>query len=225
MIRVSPAPEPADFAERVGEPGERVLRELRGDPAAPRRRGPKRRQLDPSIWARILPDLRRVYHRRCAYTALLVFPEVRDSVDHFKPKENERFRDLAYTWGNYRYALLDANRIKGADEVLDPFEVQDDWFSLNLDSFKVETTESFPSHLRPLWEATERIVNDPMFCDGRRWRHEAYFGRAAEPGLPAVVIDLATLELQAPMVARALRSRGLLRDEDRPSDLGMLQSQ
>ncbi|MBK9367110.1 MAG: hypothetical protein IPN01_12465 [Deltaproteobacteria bacterium] len=64
-----------------------------------------------SLWARVLPDLRRVYHRRCAYTALFVFPEARDSVDHFKPKE--RFPELAYTWGNYRYALLDANRIKG----------------------------------------------------------------------------------------------------------------
>ena len=212
MIRVSPAAEPADFAERVGQPGERVLMELRGDPAAPTRRGPRRKQLDPTLWARVLPDLRRVYRRRCAYTALLVFPEVRDSVDHFKPKE--RFPELAYTWDNYRYALLDANRIKGDADVLDPFEAQDDWFTLNLDSFKVETTGSFPREKQAFWEATERIVNAPMFCDGRRWRHEAYFGRAAEPGLPVAVMDLARLELEAPMVARALREKGLLRDGD-----------
>ena len=212
MIRVSPAPEPEDFADRVGQPGERVLMELRRDPAAPTRRGPRRKQLDPAIWARVLPDLRRVYHRRCAYTALFVFPEARDSVDHFKPKE--RFPELAYTWGNYRYALLDANRIKGEDDVLDPFEVLDDWFTVNLDSFKVETTALFPAERRALWRATEKIVNAPMFCDGRRWRHEAYFGRAAAPGLPPVSIDLARLELEAPMVARALRAKGLLRAED-----------
>jgi hypothetical protein len=153
-----------------------------------------------------------VYHRRCAYTALLVFPEVRDSVDHFKPKE--RFPEQAYTWSNYRYALLDANRIKGEADVLDPFEVQDRWFTLNLDSFKIETTDSFPAEKKAFWTATEKIVNAPMFCDGRRWRHEAYFGRAAEPELPAAVMDLATLELQAPMVARALREKGLLRDGD-----------
>lgn len=212
MIRVRPAPEPADFAERVGNPGAIVLMELREDPAAPKRPGPKRENHKSKLWQQVLPELRRVYRRRCAYTALLVFPEVRDSVDHFKPKD--RFPELAYTWSNYRYALLDVNRLKGADDVLDPFEVQDDWFTLNLDSFKIEATESFPSQMRPLWEATEKIVNDPMFCDGRRWRHEAYFGRAAEPELPAAVMDLARLELEAPMVARTLREKGLLRAED-----------
>lgn len=214
MIRVAMADKPLDFDELVANPGQIVLWELAGDPRAPKRTGPKRKQLA-ELWTKALPAMRTLYERRCAYLALHIHRGTgRDSVDHFLPKQDPRYRDRAYAWDNYRYASLDVNRVKDVLEVLDPFEVQDDWFGLALDTFKVEARVPIPPERKSAWDNTLKIINDPLFCDARRWYHERYFGRKLEPSDPEEPMPLAMLLHEAPFVAAELRRLGRLRPED-----------
>jgi hypothetical protein len=210
MIHVVQADPPGDFAEKIGNPGQIVLNELQG--VGPKRRGPRRKNLDASIWTRALPDLQRLYHRRCAYTALYINPGCRDSVDHFVPSSKDQ--TLAYTWSNFRYAVLDANRIKNDDATLDPFSVRDDWFSLNFSDYKVELTANFPAIHSNLWSVTNKVVNDVMFRDARKWYHDQYLGVVQDPEEPSEPMTFRMLEYRAPFVARELRRQGRLRPED-----------
>ena len=55
------------------------------------------------------------------------------TVDHFLPKA--RHPQLAYEWDNYRLARARLNGSKGASEdVMDPFDVQEGWFVLDVPS-------------------------------------------------------------------------------------------
>ena len=212
MIRVAQADKPPDFDALVGGPGQDVLWELEGDPRAPTRSGPKRKHLE-DLWTQALPAMRTRYQRRCAYLALHIHRGTgRDTVDHFLPKETHRH--LAYTWDNYRYACLDINRAKGTLQVLNPFEVEDDWFALALDTFKVEARIPIPADQKTRWENTLKIVNDPVFCDARRWYHERYFGRKLDDADPDDPMPYAALMHEAPFVAAELRRLGRLRPED-----------
>ncbi|WP_228019853.1 hypothetical protein [Sphaerospermopsis sp. LEGE 08334] len=58
-------------------------------------------------------------------------PEPQD-LEHFLSCENHRH--LAYEWTNYRFVSGWVNSSKGTldNQVLDPFEVEDDWFEILL---------------------------------------------------------------------------------------------
>ncbi len=211
MIRVERASEPPGFDAEVRLPGVLALRELRGDPTVPKRPGRKRKRV-PTLWTHALPDLRTAYRRTCAYSALYVHPQARDTVDHFVARDTDL--DLAFEWDNFRYASLDANRLKGARPVLDPFEVQDGWFVLNLATFKVEPSIDVLKGQQEAWANTLRIVNDVQFVEARRWYHERYFGRRLNDFDPDEPMPLSVLESEAPIVARQLRLQGRLRPED-----------
>lgn len=210
MIHVVKMDPPEDFAEKVGGPGQVVLDELQG--VGQKRQGRPRKNLDASIWTRALPDLRRLYHQRCAYTAMFIYPGSRDSVDHFIPSSKDQ--TLAYTWSNFRYAVLDANRIKNDGATLDPFFVEDEWFLLNFNNYKVELTGNFPVVHMDLWPVTDKVVNDVMFCDARKWYHDQYLGLTQDAEEPSEPMTLPVLEYRAPFVARELRRQGRLRPED-----------
>jgi hypothetical protein len=112
MIRVSPAPEPADFDARVRQPGLAAIAELVGEAPAAGRRGRRRtRVVDrreelrpkdfPAFWTEALDDLLLAYRRLCAYLALYIEPATgAASVDHFVPKSTAW--DRVYEWSNYR---------------------------------------------------------------------------------------------------------------------------
>ena len=116
MIHVAPKDEPPDFDERVRQPGLKALE--RGDNPLP------------AYWRRCLDDLYRQYDRICAYACVLIPPVTRGrSVEHFAPKK--KHRDHTYEWDNYRLVCSVMNSRKWEfEDVLDPFEISDEWFQM-----------------------------------------------------------------------------------------------
>lgn len=180
MIRVERAPEPPSFNAKVRKRGQRLLKELRGDPAAPKRRGPKRSpvaRITPEMlapyWTECLDDLAEAFHHACAYCCIRVDPVTGDrTVDHFTPKREDP--DVAYEWENFRFASRTMNcRKERAAQVCDPFTIQDGWFVLNLLTFGLKPNPTLPPPTRALVQATI----DALELDGeamRRRREEAW---------------------------------------------------
>jgi hypothetical protein len=209
VIHVCRASEPVGFEAQIRQPGLLALRELAGDPTVPSRPGPKRKRL-PDLWTRALPDMRGLYQRTCAYLALYIHRGTgRDTVDHFVARDVDR--SLAYEWSNYRYASLDVNRLKGTKVFLDPFLVSSDWFELDLATFEVRARVAVPESDRAAWDNTLGALNEPTFCDARRWYHERYFGRKLDSFDPDEPMPLDELVVQAPFVARELSRQRRLR--------------
>ncbi len=135
MIRVEPPPEPPLFDERVRRRGAAWLAE---HSVAMR---------PPALWSEVRDDLAAGFRNRCGYSAV----EIRHgdgTVDHFRPISGNR--DLSYEWNNYRYASPRMNSAKGDAVVLDPFEVQDGWFAIQLPSALLVITSSMPDTHRAL---------------------------------------------------------------------------
>jgi hypothetical protein len=65
------------------------------------------------------------------------------------------YPELAYEWSNYRHAIGRVNGCKGNldDLVLDPFEVEDDWFAIQIPDLQLVLTDRIrthhPTHLSP----------------------------------------------------------------------------
>lgn len=159
MIPVVPAPEPPDFDERVRAPGQRWLR-ARGLPVEGP--APGGLELEPH-WRACLKQLHRAYRGHCAYLAYYIEPTTgQPSVDHFVPKS--RRPDLAYEWSNYRLASAKVNARKGDfDDVLDPFELVEGTFELNLLTGAILPSPRLRSAAREAAEATLRRLrlDDP----------------------------------------------------------------
>ena len=139
-----PAPEPADFDRAVRQPGLRAIAESVGE--TPRRRVGRRfaqvvatrDQIPagnfPSYWREARDDLQAAYGRVCAYLCVRISTDA--SVDHYVAKS--RRWDLVYEWSNYRMACAAMNSYKGeAQDVIDPFQLRDGWFALELVEFQV----------------------------------------------------------------------------------------
>lgn len=148
MIKVVPAPEPEDFDAKVRQPGLRAIAELAGEKGLPKRAGRPRTAVAatreqvpadkfPAIWTEALPDLQEAYSRICAYVSIYIEPVTGGaSVDHMLPKSLS-WQDV-YEWRNYRLACSLMNSRKNAYlDVLDPFEVEDGWFRLELVGYQV----------------------------------------------------------------------------------------
>ena len=103
--------------------------------------------------------------------------------------------DHVYEWTNYRLACSLMNARKGAiADVLDPFDIEDDWFALELVEFQVVPGEALPPDVETAVEATiERLrLNDLECCKARLEFAENY--RNGE-------IQLGYLTRHAPFVA------------------------
>ena len=187
MIPVRPAPEPPDFAVRVRQPGLRAIAELVGE--APQRTAGRRfdkaadarEQIPagrfPSYWRAALDDLQAAYDQVCAYLGIRISTD--PSVDHYVAKS--RRWDLVYEWSNYRLACAAMNSYKGEHgDVLDPFELRDGWFALELVEFQVVPGAKLASPEAERVRATIRRLrlNGPRFCRIRatfaedRWNDE-----------------------------------------------------
>ena len=136
MIRVVPAPEPEDFDAKVRQPGLRAFERL-----ADRKYGGDREAVPgskfPDYWRRSLDDLLENYRRICSYLCLYI-PRGTGarSADHMVAKSVAWGQ--AYEWSNYRLACsLMNSRKHDAVSVLDPFDVEDGWFVLELVDFQV----------------------------------------------------------------------------------------
>ena len=110
--------------------------------------------------------------------------------------------DRVYEWTNYRLACALMNTRKGyVGEVLDPFEVEDGWFALELYEFQVMPGVGLPSSVQTKVAGTiEHLkLNDSPCREAREgfaldyWRNE---------------IAWSYLERHAPFVASELDRQG-----------------
>ena len=208
MMRVAPAPEPAAFDSTVRQPGLRALERLAGDHGGAKDAIPASRF--PPYWRRSLEDLLAGYGRICSYLCLYI-PRGTGarSVDHMIPKSTRW--DQTYEWLNYRLACSLMNARKNdASSVLDPFDVEDEWFVLELVAFQVLPADSLAG---PIAESVERTIerlrlNDAECCEAREEYAEDYWRQE---------IALEYLVRHAPFVANELRRQSRLRAADAES--------
>jgi hypothetical protein len=219
VIRVEPRSEPDDFDARVRQPGLSALAELTGQPPTIKRPGPRRTKVAdrvedlrhddlPPLWRVCLPQLAEAYLRICAYSCIYVEPITGNgTADHYVPKSLDARR--AYEWANYRFACSRMNTRKGvAAEVLDPFEVQDGWFQLELVRFQLLPAAGLASELVVRIETTIHLLglNDEDCKQTRaRWYEDYQAGH----------VSLPFLERRFPLLARELRRQDRLRPLDR----------
>lgn len=167
MIPVALQAEPDDFDAKVRQPGLGWLAK-RGWPAdaAP----PVATELPPH-WREVQHDLWRGYSGVCAYLSIYFeWALGAHSTDHFVAKS--RHAGQAYEWRNYRLSCLGANRNKNRfDDVLDPFEITDHTFVLNLASGAISPSSALDASIKEKASKTiERLrLDDP---NNRRMRTE-----------------------------------------------------
>lgn len=137
MIRVTLAPEYPNFDVDVRRPGNTFL----GACPNPTSKEFKKK----NFWSRAARELNAAYSGICAYTAMYL-PE-QGTVDHFLPKSSHPH--LAYEWRNYRLASGRVNNSK-ADQVniIDPFEVEDDWFYMDIPACLLRPNPTLDNPLR-----------------------------------------------------------------------------
>jgi hypothetical protein len=123
------------------------------------------------------------------------------SVDHYLSWK--RYPQRAYDWDNYRFVAGWINSSKRTldDDVLDPFQVEDDWFEIILPSLQLVLTDAVPPQHRDRAELTLKRLH---LRDGEQvieLRQELY-QRYQEGKLP-----LPLLREWAPLIARAVEKQ------------------
>ena len=156
----------------------------------------------------MLPELLTGYGRICSYLCLYIPGGTgAPSVDHMVAKSTRW--DQVYEWSNYRLACSLMNARKGAiASVLDPFEIENGWFILELFDFHLVPGEGLPDDVTADVQRTiERLrLNDLICREARAEYAESYWDGQ---------IRLDYLIRHAPFVARELRRQGRLRRDDR----------
>jgi len=221
MIRVEAAPEPSDFDEKVRRPGLDAIAELVGKNPAHPRPGPKREKVAerredipaaefPPYWRKVNSEMLTRYRRLCAYLSLYIEHATgAPTIDHVIPKS--KAWDRVYEWSNYRLACALMNsRKNNTDKVLDPFEIDDDWFALELVELQVKPGPGATGAIAERVEQTiEQLgLNDDDCCKARQEYVEGYL--SDEDPLP-----FSYVKRRAPFIARELKRHGRLREDDR----------
>lgn len=188
MLRFEESSEPKQFDQKARKPG---LSWLERNP-------PPKRPRD--YWTAFKPDLADGFRNLCAYSCMY---EPVGTVDHFLSCKHERH--LAYDWSNYRFAAawINASKQNVDDGVLDPFEIEDEWFEILLPSLQLALTDKVPKNLRVKAQFTiERLhlVNDLRVIRQRQTWYQMY--REGH-------IDLEGLRLRAPLIATAIERAGI----------------
>lgn len=191
MIRVSPQPEPTDFHHKVRIPGQRCIEERIGNVAGgelKRTGGPpckktadSRDEIKPDdfrpYWREVLPEVTDSYDRICAFSCFYIERITGDpQVDHMIPKSKSW--EHVYEWTNYRLACGLMNTRKSTVVALDPFEIEDDWFALELGSFQVCPGRACPKWLQKDWDNLidgKLKLNEADFCTRRREEAERFW--------------------------------------------------
>lgn len=211
MLRVEMAAEPVDFDTKVRKPGLRAIAELAGEADLPKRRGRPRNAVAttreqipadkfPAIWTKALPELLDAYGRVCAYMSIYIEPVTgAASVDHMLPKSLD-WREV-YEWRNYRLACSLMNSRKNAyQDVLDPFEIEDDWFRLELVGYQVIPGANLDPEIHGHVEATiERLKLNGHDCLQLREDYATAFFQGD--------ISLDYLRRRAPFLAREIEAQ------------------
>lgn len=196
VIRVEPQPEPADFDQKVRQPGLRALAKSGSGELPP-------------FWRECLKQLWHAYGGICAYLAVRIPPGTgARSVDHLAPRK--RRRDLAYEWTNFRLVSSLMNARKGIfEDVLDPFEVEDGWFVLELSSLELlPNPELAPARCELVQQTIDRLrLNDPECVAARAEHYDAYLRHLEDPAA-GMTFDL--LARWSPLVAKEVIRQGIV---------------
>jgi hypothetical protein len=113
-----------------------------------------------------LPWLKTAYGNICAFSSLWIPGQC--SVDHYVPKSIRP--DLAYEWSNYRLAMDRINNNKAdSTRVLDPFQIQNEWFVLDLANLYIGPGDGLDAIIRAQVEETITILrlNDDVWVETR----------------------------------------------------------
>jgi hypothetical protein len=186
MIPFSPPPEPEHFDAKARQPGNEWLAK---NPQAKR---PK------DYWSEFRNDLADGFKNICAYSVMYLSD---GTVDHYLSCKN--YRHLAYEWSNYRYAAQWINSSKRTldEEILDPFQVGDDWFKILLPSLQLVVTDKVPLSERKRAEFTLQrlhLQDDERVIRQRQAWYQLYLDGD---------LTLTGLEKKAPLIARAVRKQ------------------
>ena len=131
---------------------------------------------------------------RCGYSAMF---EPVGTVDHFVSVDEDM--QLAYDWGNYRYASGWINSSKqNATGLLDPFEVHDGSFEILLPSLQLVLSDAVPEADRE--KAAYTLERLHLAHDERIIRQRREWYRMYQDG----EITLDGLRKKAPLIARAI---------------------
>jgi hypothetical protein len=161
----------------------------------------------PSYWTEALDDLMVAYNGICAYSCFRIHSVTGSrSVDHMAAKSHRH--DRIYEWTNYRLAcaLLNARK-RDFGDVLDPFEIIDGWFQLELLGFQVIPASKLKTSIRTQVENTiaRRGLNDSSFRRARE-RDATNYWRGD--------VTLNVLSAESPFVTKELRRQGRLNEGD-----------
>jgi len=187
MMRFNLAPEPAEFDQKVRQPGNAWLIKNLDSQKRPK-----------DYWSAFKSDLANGFNNLCGYSVMY---EPVGTVDHYFCCENHRH--LIYEWSNYRFISGWLNSSKGTldNRVLDPFEVGDDWFEIILLSLQLVLTDKVPPAERIRAEFTLKrlhLQKDERIMRQREVWYQMYLNGE---------ITLEGLDKKAPLIARAVRKQ------------------
>jgi hypothetical protein len=217
VIPVTRAAEPPTFDAFVRKPGLSAIAELVGEPPLLKRPGPRRKVVArrredlrpehlPPFWREVTEDLLVAYGRVCAYACLYIERVTgAATVDHWAPKSLTW--DRVYEWDNYRLACSLMNTRKNAfSDVMDPFEVKDGLFALDLITLKAVPGPSAGDDTQAVKAAIERLGLDGSdYAEAlAEYYHDYHNGE----------IKLSHVERRAPFLASEMRRQGKLREGD-----------
>ncbi len=147
MIPVKRPPVPEEFERKCAVRGRRWVEDHPGVTAGM-----------PDCWRRFVIPLPLGFGNRCGYLAMR---DMNGTVDHYL--STEEHPEEAYNWANYRYATgwLNSSKQTVDRQVLDPFEVREEWFEIDLASLHLKLTPAIPAKVRARAEYTlERLKLD-----------------------------------------------------------------
>jgi hypothetical protein len=186
MMRFVPQPEPAQWNARCRQRGRTWLNKHPGYD----------RPYD--YWTKFESDLCQAFRQMCAYCVMVV---MKADMDHFVPVAHLKRKgkdEFAYEWRNFRYGEGVLNQRKSDRLILDPFEVQDDWFEIILPSLQLLLTDKVPKSRRGKAEFTLEklgLQDGEVVIRYRQKWFEMYRQRK---------LDLNGLREVAPLIARAV---------------------
>lgn len=196
MIRLTVRPEYPGFDAEVRRPGNAFLVKC---PAPTTAQFKKK-----NFWTKAATELRAAYSGVCAYTCMYLLDG--GSVDHFYAKST--FPHLAYEWSNYRFASGRINSTKGnLATILDPFEIQDDWFFMQVPTCLIQPNPELAKDLRVKIKAT---INDLRLNQDDNYVQERCnilmdYARGD--------VALAFLARRYPFIAKEIERQGLSEEE------------
>ena len=126
-----------------------------------------------------------------------------DTVDHFVSCWYED-ADKAYEWNNYRYVEAWMNSAKNkrtSVNILDPFDVQDGWFEIQLPSLQLIRTDNVPEKFRE--KANWTLEHLPLRDDERILKVRREWYRMYQDS----ELNLAGLRKKAPLIAAAVEKQ------------------